>query len=164
VEFAPEVALPHELDMLEFVAPAAAPRRFPELLVLRHYSARLNALVAFSAGSEAVALSAMSDAEVLAALMAQLRLMLGEALPAPVRFERTSWDRDVFSCGSYSFLRPGATAATRAALAEPIEGKLWLAGEHTRTDYPSTVHGAMLSGRAAGAAVASALEADAAVV
>lgn len=164
VRFAPSVELPRTFDMLEFVgdAPSAAvgSRPFPEFLVLRKYSDDANVLVAFCAGSEAVALSAADDATVRGALMAQLRAMLGAALPEPLSFERTQWDRDPFSCGSYSFLPPGASAATRAALGAPVlDGVLMLAGEHTRVDFPSTVHGAMLAGAAAADALGAKLHA-----
>ena len=160
VRFAASVELPRTFDMLEFVgdAPSAAvgSRPFPEFLVLRD----ANVLLAFCAGSEAVALSAADDATVRGALMAQLRAMLGAALPEPLSFERTQWDRDPFSCGSYSFLPPGASATTRAALAAPVlDGVLVLAGEHTRTDFPSTVHGAMLAGAAAADALGAKLRA-----
>ena len=158
LEFPPgEALLPQGLDMLEFAAGEGAPRAFADILNLRHYSER-NALVAFAAGSEALALSARCDEEVRAAYLAQLRAMLGAQLPEPIAFERTRWEADPFSCGSYSFLAPGATPAMRAQLAQPLAGRLWIAGEHTRVDYPSTVHGAMLAGREAAEGVIRVLE------
>jgi monoamine oxidase len=54
-------------------------------------------------------------------------------------------------CGRYSFLPPGVSPAQRDALAQGVEGVLWFAGEHVCGDHPSTVHGAMLSGRRAAA-------------
>lgn len=150
-------ALPAGVEMLEFIDAPQGARDFPELLVLRHHAPQHNALVAFAAGSRALALGALSDEAVLAALMAQLRRMLGAALPAPRAFTRTRWEADPFACGSYSFLPPGAFAALRDALAQGVEGTLWFAGEHVCGDHPSTVHGAMLSGRRAAASIAAAL-------
>mgnify|MGYP006268404421 CR=1 FL=1 len=40
----------------------------------------------------------------------------------------------------------GGTMADRATLAEPINGRLFFAGEATSRQYPATVHGAFLSG------------------
>eukprot|EP00931_Biecheleriopsis_adriatica_P095959 TRINITY_DN69610_c0_g1_i1.p1 TRINITY_DN69610_c0_g1~~TRINITY_DN69610_c0_g1_i1.p1 ORF type:complete len:200 (-),score=37.09 TRINITY_DN69610_c0_g1_i1:183-734(-) len=63
--------------------------------------------------------------------------------------KRSCWQADEFSLGSYSYLPPGATQQHRKALAEPHGKRVLFAGEHTRTDYPSTVHGAYLSGQQA---------------
>lgn len=71
-------------------------------------------------------------------------------LDPPPRFVRTAWDADPFALCSYSFLAAGATPRDRGRLAEPLfGGRLWLAGEHTCVDRPSTVHGAFLSGERA---------------
>ena len=58
--------------------------------------------------------------------------------------------------GAYSFLRPGATPADRAALHGEVLDGLWLAGEHTSVDGPGTMHGAWASGARAAAAVLAA--------
>jgi monoamine oxidase len=149
-----------KFDMLEFVSAPGAARPWPEWLVLKHYAPARNVLIAFSAGSEALALSAASDADVAAALAAQLRILLGMPdLPAP-SVERTKWEADEFVCGSYSFLAPGAKPAHRAQLAAPFAGgRMVFAGEACEVDYSATVHGAILSGRRAAAAVARALAA-----
>lgn len=60
----------------------------------------------------------------------------------------TNWSRDPYALGSYSFLRPGGRSRDRRRLAEP-QGRLFFAGEATSEEYPSTVHGALLSGRRA---------------
>jgi monoamine oxidase len=56
------------------------------------------------------------------------------------------WSADPFSRGAYSYPLPGGADAGRA-LARPVEGTLFFAGEHT-TPSPAngTVHGAMASG------------------
>ena len=150
-------ALPAGVEMLEFLDAPQGARDFPELLVLRHHSPQHNALMAFASGSRALALGALSDEAVLAALLAQLRSMLGGGLPPPRAFTRTRWEADPFACGSYSFLPPGVSPAQRDALAQGVEGVLWFAGEHACGDHPATVHGAMLSGRRAAASIAAAL-------
>jgi monoamine oxidase len=61
------------------------------------------------------------------------------------------WHADPFARGAYSFARPGGADAG-AALAEPVDGVLWLAGEHTMSDgTAATVQGAVASGRRAAA-------------
>jgi len=69
----------------------------------------------------------------------------------PVSFP--AWWTDPFSHGSYSVCLPGHAEA-RDILAEPIAGKLWLAGEATAGGGAMTAGGATLAGRTAAAAVA----------
>lgn len=69
----------------------------------------------------------------------------------PVSFP--AWWTDPFSRGSYSVCLPGHAQA-RERLAEPIGGRLWLAGEATAGGGAMTAGGATLAGRAAAAAVA----------
>jgi len=58
------------------------------------------------------------------------------------------WGIDPFSRGSYSYALPGK-AECRAALAAPVDDRLFFAGEAcSRSDY-STAHGAYLTGAAA---------------
>ena len=58
------------------------------------------------------------------------------------------WGVDPFARGAYSYALPGH-ADDRAALAEPVENRLFFAGEAcSRADY-STAHGAYLTGVAA---------------
>ncbi len=74
-------------------------------------------------------------------------------VPEPLDMVRTSWSTDPYAVGSYSFLAVGATPQHRAALAEPIGDRLFFAGEATDLDNPSTVHGALASGRRVAAAI-----------
>ncbi len=67
----------------------------------------------------------------------------------PRAFLRTSWSRDPYALGSYSFLAPSDLGLTaRSALAAPA-GALHFAGEATSGDAPATAHGALTSGRRA---------------
>jgi monoamine oxidase len=66
---------------------------------------------------------------------------------------RTSWSTDPWARGSYSFLPVGADPVLRADLAQPIDGRLFFAGEATAGTAPATVHGALESGRRAAAEV-----------
>lgn len=60
----------------------------------------------------------------------------------------TDWDSDPFSLGAYSYALPGR-ADDRQVLAEPLDERLVLAGEHTSPGEPACAHGAWRSGRRA---------------
>ncbi|MCY7413413.1 MAG: FAD-dependent oxidoreductase [Salinibacterium sp.] len=65
----------------------------------------------------------------------------------PRSWARTSWSRDPFALGSYSYLAPSSLGpSARTMLAEPV-GKLPFSGEATSSTAPATTHGAMQSGR-----------------
>jgi monoamine oxidase len=68
----------------------------------------------------------------------------------------SAWAADLFSRGAYSYARPGR-ADGRKALAEPVEGRLFFAGEACSVDAYATAHGAYLTGIAAAEAAATAL-------
>jgi polyamine oxidase len=157
-EFPPGAPVPRDADFLAYYDESeGAPLDFPEALNWAKVTrGGKNALMFFSAGSAATRLAAVSDADARARLGAQLRAML-PALPEPSHFERTSWGADPFALGSYSFIAAGASRADRSALASPVAGRLFFAGEHTCVEYPSTVQGALLSGKRAAEEVARAL-------
>jgi monoamine oxidase len=58
------------------------------------------------------------------------------------------WAHDPFARGSYSHALPGH-AGDRAVLAEPVNGRLFFAGEATSPEFFSTAHGARDSGERA---------------
>lgn len=68
-------------------------------------------------------------------------------LPQPRGVIRSAWWNDPFAQGSYSHLGREGTREDRVALGDVVGGRIVLAGEGTEPDYPSTVHGAILSGR-----------------
>lgn len=83
-----------------------------------------------------------------------LAKMVGESFREAVTgVSFPAWWTDPFSHGSYSVCQPGFETA-RDRLAEPIGGRIWLAGEATAGGGAMTVGGATLAGRAAAAAVA----------
>ena len=65
------------------------------------------------------------------------------------------WGIDPFSRGSYSYALPGR-ADCRAALASPVDNRLFFAGEACSTSDFSTAHGAYFTGIAAAAEVIAA--------
>lgn len=70
-------------------------------------------------------------------------------VPDPVAMLITRWRADPFARGSYSFLARGAKPTDRTLLGAPSDGRLFFAGEATDRSFPSTVHGALISGKRA---------------
>ncbi|MEU1309241.1 NAD(P)/FAD-dependent oxidoreductase [Streptomyces cinnamoneus] len=112
---------------------------------LRHVL-RAPVLAALNGGPVARRLEALDDAAVVRAALDTLRRMYGEAVPEPVAHRLTRWGADPWARGSYSFPATGSRAGDHDALAEPVGGRLYFAGEATSGDHSSTVHGALLSG------------------
>ena len=79
-------------------------------------------------------------------LMLRLRRIYGADIPEPSNLYLTDWSADPHSLGPFAIPLVGSTPNQYAALAEPIGGKLFFAGEHTNFEYRASVHGAYLSG------------------
>ena len=70
-----------------------------------------------------------------------------QAAPSTLRgYLRTNWSRDPWTFGSYSHVRRNGREGDRAALAEPVDDRLFFAGEHTNPTHSSTLHAAHESG------------------
>ncbi|MEM0896138.1 MAG: FAD-dependent oxidoreductase [Verrucomicrobiota bacterium] len=111
------------------------------------YYTKAPILLGFTAGSFAREIEGWSDAKITNDVMEVLRGIFGKSIPAPIDMQRTRWAADPFTYGSYSALSPGANKATVEALGEPVGDRLFFAGEATSVSYPSTVHGAYMSGQ-----------------
>ncbi len=103
-------------------------------------------LVGFSAGTPALAIEKLSDSEIVELVMQNLRDNFGNKIPQPEKYIITRWAQDPFAQGSYSYISVGGSGEAYTALAEPIDNRLFFAGEATHKQFPATVHGALLSG------------------
>ena len=110
-------------------------------------------LVGLLGGDAARALERLSDRDATELAMLSLRAMFGRSTPPPVRSVVTRWSADPWALGAYSCVPVGATHTMRARLAEPVDERLYFAGEAVHPRYPATVQGALLTGRAAADAV-----------
>lgn len=106
-------------------------------------------VVGFATGPEARRLEGLADEDVFAEALGAYRAAVGDRGQEPIDGVVTRWGEDPYARGAYSFLAVGAGSEDRAALAEPLGPRLILAGEATSVRFPSTVHGAWLSGIAA---------------
>jgi monoamine oxidase len=104
---------------------------------------------AYFGGRLAAELEAGGDGAFVDYAVSELVGLLGSDFASRVRpLKLHSWAIDPFSRGSYSYALPGK-AECRAALAAPVDDRLFFAGEAcSRSDY-STAHGAYLTGVAA---------------
>ena len=78
--------------------------------------------------------------------MTTFRRVYGSKVPDPTAFIRTAWGNDPYTFGSYSFAAVGSGPEDHDALAEPVNSRVFFAGEATSRLYSASVHGAYLSG------------------
>ena len=102
-------------------------------------------LMMFNAGTYGARLERYSDRRIVEDAVAVLTDMYGDA-PAPRNARITRWNADQWTLGSYSYVPAGSSFEQYAVLGEPVDDKVFFAGEATHHEYPATVHGAFLSG------------------
>jgi monoamine oxidase len=101
-------------------------------------------LLALHAGNNAISLENKSDAEIGEAVFKALQSIYPNA-QKPKLVVTSKWYADPFTLGSYSYVPVGAKLSMYDDIAKPY-GNIHFAGEHTTSEYPSTTHGAYLSG------------------
>lgn len=106
-------------------------------------------LLLFNAAEYGLAIEAMSDDEIARKAMDMLHVLYGGNIPDPDGVLITRWGQDPFALGSYSSIYLGAAPEDREALAAPVDGVLFFAGEATSVEHAATVQGALLSGQRA---------------
>jgi monoamine oxidase len=67
-------------------------------------------------------------------------------VPQPTAVQRSNWSADPFSYGALSYIAVGSGPEDRLAMREPVDGRLFFAGEATSDATPGTVYGARASG------------------
>ncbi|RZN07916.1 FAD-dependent oxidoreductase [Bradyrhizobium genosp. SA-3] len=110
----------------------------------------------FFGGSFARELEDAGEGAIAAQSIDEIAGFLGNDIRRKLRpLYESRWARDPFAGGSYSHALPGH-AGDRAVLAEPVDGRLFFAGEATSPNFFTTAHGARDSGeRAANEALAA---------
>lgn len=107
-------------------------------------------VLAFNAGHRGRQVESAPATDVLAGALPVARQLFGADI-TPVAVRSSDWTLDPYALGSYSFHAPGSGLDDRRRLQEPVDDRLFLAGEAVGVDNPATVHGALLSGRRAAA-------------
>lgn len=112
---------------------------------------RTAVLVAWAAGPNAARLAGSSEAEIVQLALESLETIFGKRANARDQLQGAylhDWQADVFACGAYSYVTAGNVGA-RKALASPMQGTLFFAGEATDVEAAATVTGALQSGKRA---------------
>ena len=149
-------------DMFGRIAPAGSPRG--DLFLFYSYTPTSGAplLAALVSGEAARLLEKETPEAAVERTLSALRALFapkGIAVPPPLAALRTRWAADPLSRGSYSSIAVGASGADYDALAAPVGGSLFFAGEATCRKHPATMHGAVLSGLREAACISARLAA-----
>lgn len=132
-------------------------RGFAEFTVVADHEGATT-IIALAGGDAGASMARRGPEAMRDAALAGLRSILGQdAVPEPLAWAASTWTTDPLARGSYSFLRPGGTPEHRELLGEVLEDRLVLAGEALDPEEPSTVHGALRSGRTAAARILDAV-------
>eukprot|EP01097_Dermamoeba_algensis_P000569 TRINITY_DN1197_c0_g1_i1.p1 TRINITY_DN1197_c0_g1~~TRINITY_DN1197_c0_g1_i1.p1 ORF type:complete len:307 (+),score=71.76 TRINITY_DN1197_c0_g1_i1:566-1486(+) len=86
-----------------------------------------------------------SDEAIISRVMQKLKLCFKSTSQLEA-YHITRWRSDQYSRGSYTFLPVGSSNADILTLSQPLEERIFFAGEHTHEKCFSTTNGAFLSG------------------
>lgn len=120
--------------------------KFNYFVNVKKFYPTVNALMTFAYADYGRLTETMTDAQIIDEIMLHLKDVYGNGIPNPTHLLRTKWHTNENSLGSYSYTAVGTEMHHFDDIAEEINDKLFFGGEHTNSDYFSTVHGAYLSG------------------
>jgi monoamine oxidase len=107
------------------------------------------AIYCFFGGRFAAAMEREGEAAMFAFAADELANIFGGSIRNHISpLASTAWLLDPWSRGSYSYAAPGYSGK-RAALAAPVDDRMFFAGEATSPNFFSTAHGAYMTGLAA---------------
>lgn len=116
-----------------------------------------SALTFWFAATPARSMVLQPDVQVRSRIVQILQSVFPSATINVLQMYRSSWTTNPFSMGSYTFFGSGYSLSQDWNNVKATVGRLYWAGEHTRVDFPATVHGAMFSGTDAANIVCKAL-------
>jgi monoamine oxidase len=120
------------------------------------------AIYCFFGGRFAAALEREGEAAMFSFAADELARLIGSSVRKQIApLAATAWQHDPWARGSYSYALPGH-ADDRAILAQPVDDRLFFAGEACSPNFFSTAHGAWRSGITAAEAALASLRAAAA--
>ena len=103
-------------------------------------------LTGILSGENAISLEKTGKKEIIKDITDTLKKIYGNKTPSPLEMTHSRWNTDPFSFGTSSFLSTNSEPKDFVTLSESVNDILFFAGEATNDKYPSTVHGAFLSG------------------
>jgi len=119
---------------------------YPTVIINLWKTHRQPALVMLVGGDKGREIESWSEEETRDWTMTVLKNVFGDHVPQPLEIIRTGWHNDPFARGSYSYIAVGATTDDIEALAEPVNHRLFFAGEATYAHHWAAVPGAYVSG------------------
>lgn len=118
----------------------------PTVVVNMWKTNQLPALVLLAGGDDGRRLESSSPFETRVWALGVLRdLFGGNDVPPPLAVERTDWSNDPFARGAYAYIAVGSSPADMDTLAQPIDNRVFFAGEATYRAHWATTHGAYAS-------------------
>lgn len=120
--------------------------KFNYFVNIKKFHPTENALMTFAYADYGRQTETMTDSQIKDAILVHLKDIYGNHIPDPTNMLRTKWQSNINSFGAYSYTAVDTEMQHFEDLAKEINDKLFFAGEHTESDYFSTVHGAYLSG------------------
>lgn len=99
------------------------------------------------AGHRAEIFDAIDHEACVEKVLSRLRCTFGEdEVPNPVDSRVTRWSQDEYTKGAYSYWRLGSSETDVDSLAQPVDDKIFFAGEATSVEYQGSLAGAMETG------------------
>ena len=117
-------------------------------------------LTGWIGGKASMEAEADNDQDTLAIVMQNLNDMFGGQVPTPTKYIITRWGQDEHAGGAYSYSPPGPgdeVDRARGQLANPVNNRIFFAGEATDDGWYGTTEGAYRSGRRAATQIRNAL-------
>lgn len=148
----PRAFWPDSIDFLGFAPPGGS--KFAVTMNLSRFQSS-PALLAYAAGNDARSLGTSPTSAIANEVMDALRAMFGNSVADPEAVTIWQWASDPFAKGAYSFVTVGNSSSDYDVIAQPVENRVFFAGEATNRDFRATVHGALLSGRREAQRIAS---------
>jgi monoamine oxidase len=121
--------------------------RYPTVVISMWKSHGKPILVMLLGASLGREMETWSDEDVSTYAITVVKDLFGADAPAPEHISRTAWSTDPFSLGSYTCVGVDSSSKDMATLAEPVDDRLFFAGEGTNPYHWGCVHSAYESGR-----------------
>lgn len=121
--------------------------RYPTVVISMWKSHGKPILVMLLGASLGRELETWSDEDVSTYATTVVQDIFGADAPAPEHVSRTAWSTDPFARGSYTCIGVDSSSKDLSTLAEPIDDRLFFAGEGTNSYHWGCVHSAYESGR-----------------